>query len=66
MKITDELLMDTRLIKRNIENGLVTKEDYEKHLADLNDLQDVAEVVDVEMSDVGVAHAEAKDTGEND
>ena len=66
MKITDELLMDTRLVKRNIENGLVTKEAYEKHLADLNDLKDVAEVIDVEMSDVGVAHAEAKDTGEND
>ena len=66
MKITDDLLMDTRLVKRNIENGLVTQDAYEKHLADLKDLKDVADVIDVEMLDVGVAHAEAKDTGEND
>ena len=66
MKITDELLVDTRLVRRNIDNGLLSKEQFEQHIAGLKDLSDVAEVVDVEMSDVGVTQTEAKDTGEND
>ena len=66
MKITDELLVDTRLIRRNIKNGLLSQEQFDQHISDLKDLSDVAEVVDVEMADVGVAQTEAKDTGEND
>ena len=66
MKITDDLLMDTRLVDRNINKGLVERDAYEKHLADLPDRADIAAVLEVEMSDVGVGHAEAKDTGEDD
>ena len=66
MKITDDLLMDTRLVDRNIKKGLVERDAYEKHLADLPDRADIAAVLEIEMSDVGVGHAEAKDTGEDD
>jgi hypothetical protein len=66
MKITEELLMDTRLVRRHIRDGLVEAAAYEKHLSELPDLVDVAQVVDIEMLDVGVRHSEAKDTGEHD
>lgn len=66
MKITDELLMDTRLVRRHIRDGLVDSAAYEKRLSELPDLVDSAEVVEIEMSDVGVEHSEAKDTGEHD
>ena len=66
MKITDDLLMDTRLVDRNIKNGLVEQAAYQKHLDDLPDLVETAAVLEVEMADVGVGHAEAKDTGEQD
>jgi hypothetical protein len=66
MKITDDLLMDTRLVDRNMTKGLVERAAYQKHLDDLPDLTDTAAVLEVEMSDVGVGHAEAKDTGDHD
>jgi len=66
MKITDELLMDTRLVRRHMRDGLVERAAYEKRLSELPDLVDSAEVVEIEMSDVGVEHSEAKDTGEHD
>jgi len=66
MKITENLLMDTRLVGRNIKNGTVTQKAFDDHLSGLPDISDRAEVLEIEMTDVGVQHAEAKDTGEHD
>ena len=66
MKIKEEMHMDTRLVDRNIRNGIVTAEAYEKHLADLPDIAEQSAVLDIELSDVGVKNVEAKETGETE
>ncbi len=66
MKIKEEMHMDTRLVARNIRNGVVTAEAYEKHLADLPDTAEHAAVLDIELADVGVKNVEAKETGETE
>jgi len=41
-------LFDSRIVKRNIDQGLITKEDYEKHLKSLPDDSENSENVDFE------------------
>ena len=66
MKIAEQFHMDTRLVDRNIRQGIVQKSDYEAHLANLPDVADSAEALEIEMSDVGVKNVEAKETGETE
>ena len=66
MKITGDMLLDKRLVHRHIEQGIVSREDYDAHMSGLPDLEDNAETLDAELLDVGVKDVEAKDTGENE
>ena len=34
MKITGAMLLDKRIVQRHIDSGLVSREEYEKHLQD--------------------------------
>jgi len=36
--IEKDLVFDKRILHRNLEKGLITREEYEKHIAGLNDL----------------------------
>lgn len=40
---TDEKLFDVRVVERNINKGLITREEYEEYLAGLDDREDNAE-----------------------
>ena len=42
---------DKRVIDRNFEKGIVSREDYEKLLKGLPDLEDQSEVIDVSLYD---------------
>ena len=66
MKITGAMLLDKRIVQRHIDSGLVSREEYEKHLQGLSDVTDQAEDLNAELLDVGVKDVEAKDTGENE
>ncbi len=41
----DSKLFDKRTVKRNITNGLITREDYEKYISSLPDTASMAEPV---------------------
>lgn len=43
--------LDKRIIERNIQKGVVTKEDYERHLAALPDKEGSFERVEVEAEE---------------
>lgn len=64
MKLRPNLLLDTRLAERHINRGFLSREDYEKHLAELPDLVDVAETVVVEMTKVGLSNVESTEDEE--
>ena len=66
MKITDEKLMDIRLIRRNLGTGELTREALESHLAGLPDITESAAPLEIEVADVGVDHVQAKETGEEE
>lgn len=66
MKISGEMLLDKRLVQRHIEAGLVSREEYTKHIDALADVGDKAEILNAELLDVGVKDVEAKDTGETE
>ena len=66
MKISGEMLLDKRLVQRHIDAGLVSREEYAKHVETLADVADKAEELTAEVLDVGVKDVEAKDTGENE
>ncbi|MFW2389862.1 MAG: hypothetical protein ACN4G0_16100 [Polyangiales bacterium] len=48
MATLGDKLMDKRIVERNIAKGLVTKDEYEKHLADLADREGSYETVEIE------------------
>lgn len=48
-------LVDKRIIERNIEKGLITKDDYDRHLAELSDLEGNYDTVEIDTG-------ESKDT----
>ena len=66
MKVNDNNILDKRIVKRHITNGLIESAAYDKHLDGLEDLTEKAEVITAEMVDMGVQDVEAKDTGENE
>ena len=41
MKVNDNNILDKRLVKRHITNGLVEAKAYNKHLEGLDDLADI-------------------------
>ncbi|MEM8607094.1 MAG: hypothetical protein AAGF92_08315 [Myxococcota bacterium] len=57
MAALGDKLVDIRIIERNIEKGLITKEEYERHLAELADRDGEYDTVEIET-------AESKDTPE--
>ena len=58
---------DKRVINRNFEKGIISKEEYENFLKALPDLEDQSEVIDVSLYDddsESEAEAEAETGGE--
>lgn len=51
MATLGDKVVDKRIVERNITKGLVTKEQYERHLADLPDQEGAYERVEVEPDD---------------
>jgi hypothetical protein len=47
-KVTEAMLVDKRIVERNINKGLISKEDYRAHLASLQDRADAVELVSIE------------------
>lgn len=48
MAALGDKLVDKRIIERNIEKGLITKERYEQHLAELADREGEYETVEID------------------
>lgn len=48
-RCNDELLLDSRIIQRNIRDGRLKREHYEKHLVDLPDLSSHCEDISKEV-----------------
>ncbi|MBW2405084.1 MAG: hypothetical protein JRF42_15080 [Deltaproteobacteria bacterium] len=50
-------LLDKRIVERNIAKGLISKAEYEKHLADLADREGAYDQLGIELDDTadGVA-----------
>ncbi len=51
MAALGDKIVDKRIVERNITKGLVTKEEYDKHLADLPDREGSYDTVEVEPSE---------------
>ena len=66
MKISGDMLLDKRLVHRHIEQGIVSRDEYDNHINSLADLKEIAVELNAELLDVGVKDVEAKDTGENE
>jgi hypothetical protein len=66
MKISEDKLLDKRLVHRHISRGLLTEASYTEHLAGLPDRADNATVMRVKLASVGVHDVKAKDTGEHE
>lgn len=45
--MSDNHLVDKRIVKRNIEKGLLSRKDHQKYLKDLPDASDNMDVVDI-------------------
>ena len=48
-ELPPEVLFDVRLVERHIRQGLTTREDYEKYVAQLNDDAAEADVLDLDV-----------------
>jgi hypothetical protein len=46
-------LVDKRIVERNITKGLISKDVYEQHLADLSDLEGTYDRVEIDPGDTG-------------
>ena len=44
-------LVDKRIVERNIAKGLISKDEYEKHLADLADREGAYDQVEIDPGD---------------
>ncbi|MGB5702089.1 MAG: hypothetical protein WBM48_04690 [Polyangiales bacterium] len=51
MATLGDKVVDKRIVERNITKGLVTKQQYEQHLADLPDQEGAYDRVEVEQGD---------------
>ena len=63
----DPQLMDKRIVERNIEKGLITREEYEEYCAKLPDLVRECEEVEVSLypSDDDEEETEESESAEN-
>lgn len=61
-KAMQQSKFDTRLVDFNINNGIVTKEEYEQHLQSLQDLSHMSETLRFEGDDRG-ASSESRNEG---
>ena len=64
MKITPEKLVDKRLVRRHLTNGLMTQDAYDDHLSGLPDVAESSQPISAELDSVGIEDVAAKDTGE--
>jgi hypothetical protein len=57
MATVGDKLLDKRIVERNIAKGLISKAEYEKHLADLADREGTYDQLGIELDDTadGVA-----------
>lgn len=64
------MLLDKRVVERNIKKGLITREEYEKSLAELPDVADQAEEIRARLGEEGPSEAKpseaAKGEGEEE
>ncbi|MBN1962376.1 MAG: hypothetical protein JW841_15695 [Deltaproteobacteria bacterium] len=49
--IPKEILFDVRMVERHIRSGLIKREDYEKYLAELADVQAEADPINLDELD---------------
>ena len=47
-KVTEAMLLDKRIVERNIKKGLISKDQYDAVLASLPDRADAVELVSIE------------------
>ncbi len=66
MRIPEDKLFDKRLIDRHVEKGLISQEQVDAKISELEDLTDKVEYFTAEIADMGVDTVEAKDTGETE
>ncbi len=52
MATLGDKLLDKRIVERNIAKGLISKADYEKHLADLADREGAYDKVEIDPNDL--------------
>ncbi len=53
MATLGEKLVDKRILERNINKGLISKEEYEKRLSELSDLEGTYDRVEIDPGDTG-------------
>lgn len=46
-------LVDKRIVERNVSKGLLSRDEYEKHLAELADLEGNYDRVEIDPGDTG-------------
>ncbi len=51
MATLGDKLVDKRIVERNIAKGLISKAQYEQHLADLADREDRCDRVEIDQGD---------------
>ena len=56
-----DILLDRRIVERNIRKGVVTREDYDRHLQALPDVAANAEIISARLG-----HQDADDDGDGD
>ncbi|MEM9074687.1 MAG: hypothetical protein AAGE52_39695 [Myxococcota bacterium] len=61
---TNDLLVDKRIVQRNIAKGNITREEYAKHLEGLKDVEDNAELISIEDTDAPAEGAEGAEAAE--
>lgn len=66
MKISEDKLLDKRLIQRHLNTGLLDEATLKAHLDGLPDRADNAISLKVKIASVGVHDVKAKDTGEHE
>lgn len=49
MDYGDQMRFDKRLIDRNLTRGVITREEYQRHLNRLKDLQNESEILGVDL-----------------
>lgn len=60
----DDRLFDVRTVERNIDKGLITREEYEEYLANLPDAAENAETMEAEFEEGVLDEDEDEEEGE--